>query len=201
MGSFLRLGLDPEKEFKPRAVVNSVEADSKQAYLVVSWGKFRELTVKKLQEYRPNEIEDMITTLDRCDVVCLCYDSSDPESFSFIPSLIDKYPQLKCVPLIFAATKADLDRQQQRNVEQPESYAQALDLAMPIHVSAAWQATSDLFAQIVAAAQTPFLATSRVPREESEPVNYRLVLAVTGFSTLVLSMSASLIWRILKASR
>jgi mitochondrial Rho GTPase 1 len=68
---------------------------------------------------------------------------------------------LNLIPTIYAATKADLDRQEQRCPVQPDTYTRHLGLQPPIHVSALWGATGDLFVQLAEAASWPGTAVPR----------------------------------------
>lgn len=98
--------------------------------------------------------------LDNVDVICFTYDSADPDSFAFIADIRvrpfsfltadkqDQFPHINLIPTIYAATKADLDRQEQRYYVQPDTYTRQLGLQPPIHVSALWGATGDLFVQL-----------------------------------------------------
>lgn len=135
--------------------VNSVEMPGgKQCYLI-------------LQELSVNE--DSVEHLDKCDVVCLSYDSSDPDSFASLVELRQRHPELNDVPLVFAALKADLDRVQQRCVEQPDAYTKELSLAAPMHVSSQWPSSLNaLFVQLVESAMHPGQATVKLPEDEDE---------------------------------
>ena len=86
--------------------------------------------------------------LDNVDVICFTYDSADPDSFAFIADIRDRFPHINLIPTIYAATKADLDKQEQRYYVQPDTYTRQLGLQPPIHVSALWGATGDLFVQL-----------------------------------------------------
>ncbi|KTW25755.1 hypothetical protein T552_03368 [Pneumocystis carinii B80] len=166
-----------------RIVVNSVEIQSIQRYLVLE-----ELTDDE------SSVLSNPKKLDSCDVLCLTYDSSDPESFGYLLKLNEKYPEINSIPCIYVATKADLDRQQQRCDIQPDQYTQAQCLRSPIHVSIPWMSTSDLFVQLVEAAQAPYSATPR-KKTEGETSNIAFLLATTVFGTLVLSIGVHLFFR------
>lgn len=135
--------------------VNSVEMPGgKQCYLIL-----QELSIA----------EDSVEHLDKCDVVCLSYDSSDPDSFESLVELRQRHPELNDVPLVFAALKADLDRVQQRCVEQPDTYTKDLFLAAPMHVSSQWPSSLNaLFVQLVESAVHPGQATVKLPGDEDE---------------------------------
>lgn len=85
----------------------------------------------------------------------------------YVPTIInsymqDRFPHINLIPTIYAATKADLDRQEQRYQVQPDTYTRQLNLQPPIHVSALWDATGDLFVQLAEAAGWPGTAVPRL---------------------------------------
>lgn len=171
-----------------------------------------------MEEIPEQETDDVLgdpACLENVDVICLTYDSANPDSFAPIadlrvpPNFLSKsdraqerFPHLNLIPTIYAATKADLDRQEQRCDVQPDAYTRALALQPPIHVSALWEATGDLFVTLAEAAGWPGTA---VPRSEDEEewlwggTNTRLLLAAATFGGLVLSLGGSLVWRAARA--
>ncbi|EEB06870.1 GTPase Gem1 [Schizosaccharomyces japonicus yFS275] len=173
----------------PSTVVNSVEFQSKQRYLVLS----------EVQDTDYDVFSD-VRTLDACDVLCLLYDSSNPSSFSYIANILESYPLLNKIPCVIAATKADLDRQQQRYTIQPDEYAKRRGLSSPTHIStaAAWNAPKEFFIQLAEAAQHPASAMPNSTETEENNNRFRMITALTAFGTLVLTVSGSLIWRIMK---
>jgi Ras family protein T1 len=94
----------------PYNVVNSVEADGAEKYLV-------------LKEVSPMFDRDTLVNGSKfqsaCDVACFLYDSSDPCSFEYVANLrVDGINRQKSfdfdgIPTIFIATKRDLDLVQQ----------------------------------------------------------------------------------------
>lgn len=143
---------------KPKICVKDIELrGGKQCYLIL----------EELGELEPAILENQ-KRLDQCDVICYTYDSSDPELFQYLVSLREKYHRyLDDIPSVFAALKADLDKQQQRSDVQPESYTRDLFLSSPLHISSAWTTSlHELFIQLVDAAKTPSTAT---PGLETHP--------------------------------
>ncbi|KAL6928316.1 hypothetical protein ACO0SA_003054 [Hanseniaspora valbyensis] len=136
---------------KPSLVINSLElADGKQYYLI-------------LQEFGQSEFEviENEKKWDQCDVLCLCYDSSDPESFSYILRIMEKYPHLQRLPIIVVGLKADLDTQDQRCFIQPDEYCESLSLDHPLRTSVLWPSSLlQLFTKVVNASLEPLKATS-----------------------------------------
>ncbi|KAI9818865.1 MAG: ERMES complex Ca(2+)-binding regulatory GTPase gem1 [Pycnora praestabilis] len=123
---------------KPRTAVNSVELHGgKQCYLIM----------EELGELEPAILENQ-AKLDACDIICYAYDSSDPDSFSHIVELRQKYPHLDELPAVYAAMKADLDKTTQRSEIQPDEYTSGLNMAAPLHVSVTWASISELFIHV-----------------------------------------------------
>ncbi|EPE25485.1 P-loop containing nucleoside triphosphate hydrolase [Glarea lozoyensis ATCC 20868] len=129
---------------KPRTAVNSVELQGgKQCYLIM----------EELGELEPAILENR-AKLDACDLICYTYDSSDPDSFSHIVALREKYPHLDELPAIYTALKADLDKTTQRSETQPDQYTMSLNMNAPLHVSVTWHSISELFVTLAEAATT-----------------------------------------------
>lgn len=128
--------------------------------------------------------------LDECDVLCLCYDSSDPESFSYIVSLIDKFDYLKELPIVFVALKADLDKQQQRCHIQPDDFADQLFIDHPLHISSTWPSSlNELFIKLTEVALEPITSTAGLgPAVLTNDIDYRQTIvaisSVVGFASL-----------------
>ncbi|GEQ67816.1 hypothetical protein JCM33374_g1482 [Metschnikowia sp. JCM 33374] len=136
---------------KPKLAVKDIELrGGKQCYLIL----------EELGELEPAILENQ-KRLDQCDVICYTYDSSDPESFQYILNLRQKHCKiLNDIPSVFAALKADLDKQQQRSDVQPENYIRDLFLGSPLHISSSWpMSIHELFIQLVDAAKMPSTAT------------------------------------------
>ncbi|KAK9240687.1 EF hand associated-domain-containing protein [Lipomyces kononenkoae] len=166
---------------KPRIAVNSVEMQGgRQCYMIL----------EELGELEP-AVLDNPSKLDECDVICYTYDSSNPDSFQHIVDLRKKYPQLDRLPAVFAALKADLDKQQQRSDLQPDAYTRELGLSTPLHVSATWTSSlSELFVQLAEAGQNPSTATPILEPEEKESPVMPVVLASSAVAIVV----AAVVW-------
>lgn len=123
---------------KPRIAVNNVELPGgRQCYLIL----------EELGELEPAILENQ-AKLDRCDLLCYTYDSSDPESFTHIVELRDRYPLLDGLPAVYAALKADEDKAMQRGDTQPDEYTNVLKMAPPMHVSVRWGSISEFFVHV-----------------------------------------------------
>lgn len=177
---------------KPRIAVNSLELKGgKQYYLI-------------LQEF--NELEESSILHDKqklkdCDVLCLTYDSSDPESFSYLIDLFKKYNRnFKSIPIIFVALKADLDKQQQRGSLQPDDFAEQLYLDHPLHASSLWLSSlNELFIKITETAIAPESCTAGFPEElKSDDSDYMQTAVVLGSSIGFITLLAFTVLKIFK---
>lgn len=143
---------------QPRLVIKDIELrGGKQCYLIL----------EELGELEPAILENK-KRLEECDVICYTYDSSDPESFQYLVDLRQKHANLDEIPSVFAALKADLDKQQQRSDVQPENYTRDLFLNSPLHISSSWTSSlQELFIQLVDAAKNPASATPGLETEKA----------------------------------
>lgn len=169
---------------RPITVVNSVEVHGgKQCYLILE--ELGELELAVL---------DNKSRLEKCDVLCCTYDSSDPESFAYLVELRKKYPLLDTLPAVYVALKADLDRQEQRGDLQPDVYTRELKMPVPLHVSAQWpSALNELFIQLAEAARKPGPATPRFDDDEEE-FNLMSMLKIAGIVGTC-AITLSWLWR------
>ncbi|KAL5001549.1 hypothetical protein BDV10DRAFT_182448 [Aspergillus recurvatus] len=142
---------------QPRTAVNTVELPGgKQCYLIMD----------ELGELEPAILENQAKLLDQCDVIVYTYDSSDPDSFAYIPALRAKYTHLEELPSVYIALKADLDRTTQRAEHQPHEYTALLSMpSPPLHVSVTWNSIQEVFVHIAEAAMEPSTA---FPRSEED---------------------------------
>lgn len=177
---------------KPKVCVKDIELrGGKQCYLIL----------EELGELEPAILENQ-KRLDQCDVICYTYDSSDPELFQYLVNLREKHLKLlDDVPSVFAALKADLDKQQQRSDVQPENYTRDLFLSSPSHISSSWTTSlHELFIQLVDAAQTPSSATPGLEThtDTSDRENMKHVIVAGGAITVMAIFS---IWIFRSAQR
>ncbi|KAK0709774.1 EF hand associated-domain-containing protein [Lasiosphaeria miniovina] len=182
LDAFLNRPFDPlyRPTIKPRRAVNSVELQGgKQCYLIL----------EELGELEPAILENQ-AKLDACDLICYTYDSSDPDSFSHIVDLRKRFPQLDELPAIYTALKADRDKTTQRSELQPDSYAAAINMSTPLHVSVTWNSISELFVALAEAAMNPSIA---FPKSEDPPDHTSLYMALG--TTACAAIAAFMIWR------
>jgi len=166
---------------KPRTAVNSVELQGgKQCYLIL----------EELGELEPAILENR-AKLDACDLICYTYDSSDPDSFSHIVSLRERYPYLDELPAIYTALKADQDKTTQRSEMQPDEYTMSLNMNAPLHVSVTWNSISELFVTLAEAATNP---SSAFPKSEEEAPDRTGVYVALGATACAL-VAAFMIYR------
>lgn len=169
---------------QPRTAVNTVELPGgKQCYLILD----------ELGELEPAILDNQPKLLDQCDVIAYAYDSSDPDSFSYIPKLQEKYPHLGELPSVFVALKADLDRTTQRSELQPDEYTTKLNMpGPPLHVSVTWSSIQELFVHIAEAAMEPSTA---FPRVEEDPEGKWMAWGIALGAVVCAGAAAVAIWR------
>ncbi|EGW34739.1 uncharacterized protein SPAPADRAFT_47823 [Spathaspora passalidarum NRRL Y-27907] len=165
---------------QPRLVVKDIELrGGKQCYLIL----------EELGELETAILENK-QRLNQCDVICYTYDSSDPDSFQYIVDIRNKYAEsLDEVPSVFAALKADLDKQQQRCDVQPENYTRQLNLSSPLHISSSWTSSlHELFIQLVDAAKNPASATPGLEKEQKVDQEQIIPIVMAGGAVAVMAM-------------
>ncbi|RKP32214.1 mitochondrial Rho GTPase [Metschnikowia bicuspidata] len=168
---------------KPKVCVKDIELrGGKQCYLILQ--ELGELELAVLENQR---------RLDQCDAICYTYDSADPDLFQYLVEVREKHRRLLSdIPSVFAALKADLDKQQQRSDVPPENYSRELFLALPLHISSSWTTSlHELFIQLVDAAQTPSTATPglQTPQDTHDLENMKHVIIATGAIAVMAAMS------------
>ena len=170
-----------------RVVVNTVELPGgRQCYLILN----------ELGEAESATLDNKSKILDQCDVIVYTYDSSDPDSFAYVPSIRAKYPHLEELPSVYVALKADLDRTTQRAEFQPDEYCatvQRMPQGPPIHTSVTWPSIQELFVTISEAALEPLTAFQRSLEEEDEGKLMRYAMA--GGVAVCAAAAAVVIWR------
>ncbi|PIG89784.1 Rho GTPase 1 [Aspergillus arachidicola] len=169
---------------QPRTAVNTVELPGgKQCYLILD----------ELGELEPAILENQVKLLDQCDVIVYTYDSSDPDSFAYIPELRSKYPHLEELPSVFVALKADLDRTTQRAEYQPHEYTAMLNMpSSPLHVSVTWSSMQEVFVHIAEAAMEPSTA---FPRSEEDVEGKWMAWGIALGAVVCAGAAAVMIWR------
>jgi Ras family protein T1 len=170
-----------------RVVVNTVELPGgRQCYLILN----------ELGEAESATLENKAKILDQCDVIIYTYDSSDPDSFDYIPKIRARYPHLEELPSVYVALKADLDRTTQRAEVQPDEYTttiQRMPQGPPIHTSVTWPSIQELFVAISEAALEPVTAFPRSLEEQDEGKLMRYGMA--GAVAVCAAAAAVVIWR------
>ncbi|KAJ9612801.1 ERMES complex Ca(2+)-binding regulatory GTPase gem1 [Knufia peltigerae] len=172
---------------QPRVAVNTVELPGgRQCYLIL----------KEFGESEAAALDNKSKLLDQCDVIVYTYDSSDPDSFAYIPNIRKNYPYLEDLPSVYVALKADLDRTMQRVDHQPEEYTaqiQRMPQGPPISTSVTWPSIQDLFVVLSEAGLDPVTAYPRLLEEDDggQLMRYGLVLGVV----VCAGAAAVVIWR------
>ncbi|KAJ1731461.1 ERMES complex Ca(2+)-binding regulatory GTPase gem1 [Coemansia sp. Benny D160-2] len=127
--------------------VNSVDVKGSEKHLVMQ--EFGPYDTSVLQSRRQ---------LECCDLLVMVYDSSDPSSFAYLANLRANY-SLDSVPVIFVATKSDLDYVEQRGDQPPDIYCRDLKLNAPVYVSVKDAQTASVFQRMAAITRSPQSAT------------------------------------------
>lgn len=179
---------------RPRIAVNSLELKGGRQYYLI------------MQEFGEQEstILDNRDKLKECDVLCLAYDSSDPESFSYLVDLFNNHrEQLESLPVVFVALKADLDKQQQRCHVQPDDFTEILLIDHPLHVSSTWLSSlNELFIKITDAALVPSRNTVGLPLESNfTEEDYIQTTILLGSVAGLAALATFTFVRVLRASR
>ncbi|KAM5452817.1 ERMES complex Ca(2+)-binding regulatory GTPase gem1 [Microsporum audouinii] len=186
LDAFLSRGFYPSYRptIQPRTAVNTVELPGgKQCYMILD----------ELGELEPAILDNETKLLDQCDVIAYTYDSSDPDSFAYIPKLRAKYPHLEELPSVFIALKADLDRTTQRAELQPDEYTSKLNMpGPPLHVSVTWSSIQELFVHIAEAAMEPSTA---FPRVEEDVEGKWMAWGIAIGAVVCAGAAAVVIWR------
>lgn len=134
----------------PRVACNTVELPGgRQVYLILS---------EPSPSAAPSILENSTKLLDQCDVLVYTYDSSDPDSFAYIPDIRARYPHLEQIPACYVALKADLDRTTQNCEVQPDDYTRGMPAGGgggPVHTSVTWESIGEVFVKVAQAGLEP----------------------------------------------
>ncbi|CAL9737950.1 mitochondrial Rho GTPase 1 [Monosporozyma servazzii] len=182
-----------EPTTKPQIAVNSLELKGgKQYYLI-------------LQEFGESDVDVLSNNekLKTCDVICLTYDSSDPDSFSYILELFSKYERIKCLPILIVGLKADLDKQQQRCHIQPDDFCEKMFLNHPLYISSKWLSSlNELFIKITEAALTPERNTPDLPEKAKKAItdiDHRQTAVIVGSSIGFVTLLSYTLFKLAKS--
>jgi mitochondrial Rho GTPase 1 len=172
---------------QPKTAVNTVELPGgRQCYLIL----------KELGETESAVLDNKLKLSDQCDVLVYTYDSSDPDSFAYIPKIRQSHSHLEELPSVYVALKADLDRTTQRAEHQPDEYTaqlQRMPQGPPIHTSVTWPHLQELFVTISEAALEPITAYPKVLEEEDRGklMQYGIALGAVACA----AAAATVIWK------
>ena len=167
---------------KPRLAINSVELPG---------GKQCTLILEELGELEP-AILDNPARLQAADLIVYAYDSSDPDSFAYVPALLTAHPGLVDIPSLCVALKADMDRCMQRGEVQPEDWTGEVGIGKPVHVSVQWGSIQEVFVQVAEAALWP--VGKGLDGEEGREIDW-IRWGVVGGAVIVVGAAAVGIWR------
>ncbi|KAJ1719719.1 ERMES complex Ca(2+)-binding regulatory GTPase gem1 [Coemansia erecta] len=150
--------------------VNSVDLKGSEKYLVMQ--EFGPYDTSVLQSRRQ---------LDACDLLVMVYDSSDPSSFAYLTNLRKNY-SLDQVPVIFVATKSDLDYVEQRGDVPPDIYCRELKLNAPVNVSVKSGQIASVFQRMAAITRSPQSATPSLLLARPQAWSAARILGVTALA-------------------
>ncbi|KAJ2808320.1 ERMES complex Ca(2+)-binding regulatory GTPase gem1 [Coemansia helicoidea] len=152
------------------ATVNSVDVKGAEKYLVMQ--EFGPYDTSVLQSRRQ---------LEHCDLLVMVYDSSDPASFAYLANLRSNY-SLDALPMIFVATKSDLDAVAQRSDPPPDIYCRELKLAAPLYVSPKDAQLASVFQHMAAITRNPASATPALLLARPHPWSTAKIIGVTALA-------------------
>jgi Ras family protein T1 len=153
---------------KLRSAVNSVEAGG---------GKQHHLILTELGELEEAILENP-AKLSQADLICYCYDSSDPDSFAHIVSLRSKFSkQLEDMPSVTAALKADRDKAVQRGEVGPDAFALEWAGGGVMHTSVRWGSIQELFVHLAECAMVPSQALPKREGDDADKTTYYVAAA------------------------
>jgi mitochondrial Rho GTPase 1 len=172
---------------QPRIAVNTVELPGgRQCYLIL----------RELGESESAVLDNKAKLLDQCDVLVYTYDSSDPDSFAYIPQIRTTHAHLADLPSVYVALKADLDRTTQRAEVQPDIYTaelQRMPQGPPIHTSVTWSSIQELFVAIAEAGLEPIHAYPKPLEDEDNGKLLRYGIALGA--VVCAGAVAGVIWK------
>ncbi|KAJ2774138.1 ERMES complex Ca(2+)-binding regulatory GTPase gem1, partial [Coemansia nantahalensis] len=119
--------------------------------------------------------------LEHCDLLVMVYDSSDPASFAYLANLRSNY-SLDALPMIFVATKSDLDAVAQRSDPPPDIYCRELKLAAPLYVSPKDAQLASVFQHMAAITRNPASATPALLLARPHPWSTAKIIGVTALA-------------------
>ncbi|XP_055379388.1 mitochondrial Rho GTPase isoform X3 [Condylostylus longicornis] len=134
------------KEFRSNIIycVNTVQVYGQEKHLIL-----RDIDVKQaLDPLQPQEIN--------CDVACLVYDASNPQSFEYIARIYIKYYAESKIPVIMVGTKGDLDEVRQDYLLQPNEFCDKYKL-LPPHMFSLKSNKKELYTKLATMAAFPHL--------------------------------------------
>ncbi|KAG7440843.1 mitochondrial Rho GTPase [Guyanagaster necrorhizus] len=159
-----------EPTTKPISVVNAVDIDGSEKYLVLQefGSKYEAETLRNSKK------------TDLVDVIVYVHDSSDTNSFSYISNLRQQY-SLDHIPTLFVATKSDLDLAQQRHEVQPDVYCRRLGLQVPVSVSVKTGQIADVYHAVCGIAMNPYKSIpGGADRALSSTARLRMIVTFTA---------------------
>ncbi|XP_054289732.1 mitochondrial Rho GTPase isoform X2 [Macrosteles quadrilineatus] len=107
-----------------------------------------------------------------CDVVCLVYDGTDPQSFEYIANVYLKYYRESKIPVMVVCTKADQPQVRQEFDLQPAEFCDLQKLSPPHAFTANKESASELFVKLATMAAFPCMQSVVHLMLHSAPVQF-----------------------------
>lgn len=172
---------------RPALAVNSVEIGGRERFLIL----------KEIGPFGGNDLQLLKDESEalRADVLCLLYDASDANSFTYISALLLEYaPILSQRPVLLVATKSDCDLVPQRGPIQPDQFCRDQGLEPPFAINLRAGRTSDLFAHLLTQALHPSSFILAPGAKERAKRAKRLAWSLgIGTGTILLSTALALL--------
>ncbi|OMJ21065.1 Mitochondrial Rho GTPase 1 [Smittium culicis] len=133
--------------------------------------------------------------IDCCDLLCMVYDSSDPDSFQYLIDLRNYY-NLDNVPTIFIATKSDLDSVVQHSEDPPDIYCRNLKLKPPVFISVKDGQTASIFEKMADSSSKHDSVTPSILLSKKKSLD---LVGVFKYSAII-TVSIAVAWGIIYGS-
>ncbi|KAF3704531.1 WD repeat-containing protein 90 [Channa argus] len=135
---------NPSSAFSPYAI-NTVHVSNQEKYLILN-----EVDV---------EAEFLKASDATCDVACLMYDSSDPQSFDYCASIYKQHYMESNIPCVLVASKVDLPEVKQFHGMSPAEFCYKHRLPPPLPFSSLFldSTNKNIYARLAWAATYPHL--------------------------------------------
>lgn len=123
--------------------------------------------------------------LDACDMVCLVYDVSDPNSFAFVARMYEELRKIRhSLPTVFVAAKSEQEPVPQNYELSPTEFTQLHGLPEPVRVSSKIKEDADLYKQLVGVGLYPHIACPTYFDEPSDSALLTTLKIITALTII-----------------